>query len=385
MYEKRLNEIKERKSAIIAEIDTADEARMSELEKETADLEKEERDILAKLELRGRLNEKPEVQPEERGSKMTEREQRAAKFAETNKESFSTRSLLTTTTGIAKPTKTQQDINDAYGVEVSSLIDMITVTDCTGIGTYTVPIMTAGLTAGATTEGTAPTAGDITVSTVSMTPTAFNVLSYVSKMLKKQTPVAYETKVVQAARTALRKKASKVIVDAIYAQAAESGLCTTNEKAKDATNGKKIDEKTLRDIVMNYGGDEGVGNGVLILNKTDLIAFGDVRGTNEKKAVYEITPDAGNENTGTIKDGGLVVRYVINSNCTAFSGNKGASQKTMIYGNPRFCEMAVWGDFEVSTSTEYKFAEGLLAVLGECELDADVVAKNGFEVLTIGA
>lgn len=40
-----------------------------------------------------------------------------------------------------------------------------------------------------------------------------------------------------------------------------------------------IDAQTLREIALNYGADDEVaGNAVLFLNKTDLIAFGDVSG-----------------------------------------------------------------------------------------------------------
>lgn len=393
----RINEIEARLSAITAEIATADATKLGELETEVNALKDERSAIVADAEKRKALLDgittgavpatiiDTPAAEEKREKKLTDIEKRAADFVATNKKEVEARSLLTSTTGIAKPTQVQQEINDAYGTEVSSLVDMITVTDCTGMATYRIPIMTDGLDADAATEGTAPTAGDITVSYVDLTPSTYNVLSYVSKEIKKQTPVVYDMKVVQAARTALRKKASKVIVDAIYAQVKTDGLCTVKEYAKDATNGVKIDATTLRSIVFAYGGTEGVGNGTLVLNKTDLIAFGDVRGTNEKKAVYEITPDANNENTGIIKDGGLSVRYVINSNCTAFAGNKEASQKTMIYGNLKYAEMGTWGNAEITTSTEYKFAEGLLAVLGEASLDVDVNAKNGFLVVTIGA
>ena len=120
MFTKRLNEIEERKAAILDEIDGADETRVKELEKEVEDLKKEEREIKEKMNLRNRIKE-PETKPEGRKT-MTEREERAAKFAETNKENINARSLLTSTTGIAKPTAVQNEINDAYGVEVSSAV-----------------------------------------------------------------------------------------------------------------------------------------------------------------------------------------------------------------------------------------------------------------------
>lgn len=379
MNEKRLNQIMERKAAIVTEIDGADEARMKELEEEVIALDQEEKEIRSKLELKQRLgNAVPK--PDERGNE-TELEERAKKFAETNKTKVNTRALLVSGGTIAKTTEASNVINDMYGVEVSALVDMVYVEDCTGMGTHRVPYVSAGSEANEGIEGSVGTESNPTFGYVDLTPKDFDVLSYVSKQVKKQSPLMYEEKVKAAARTALRKKASKAIVDAIYA----STLCTSKEYAKDTTNGVKIGATTLREIAFAYGGDEGIGGGVLILSKADLIAFGDVRGTNEKKAVYEITPDAGNENTGTIKDGGLVVKYVINSNCNTFHGNKNASKNTMIYGNPKYCEMDTWGDIEIATSEDYKFAEGLLTVRGETLLDADVTVKNGFVVVKIGA
>ena len=147
-----------------------------------------------------------------------------------------------------------------------------------------------------------------------------------------------------------------------------------------------IDEKTLRKIVFAY--DENVGgNARLYLNKKDLIAFGDVRGTNEKKAVYEITPDGSNPNTGIIKDGGLSVPYTICSDVVALSAStKGsAAIKTMIYGDPSNYKLGLFGDYEVSVSEDYKFAEGLLAVRGEAMVGGNLTFDKGMVVVTLAA
>jgi len=123
----------------------------------------------------------------------------------------------------------------------------------------------------------------------------------------------------------------------------------------------------------------------LFLNKNDLIAFGDVRGTSEKKAIYEITPDGNNPNTGIIKDGGLSVRYVICSDVTALTGSAetGATRiKTMIYGNPYNYKLGLFGDYEVSVSDDYKFGEGMLTVKGEAMVGGNVYVDKGFVVLT---
>ena len=135
-----------------------------------------------------------------------------------------------------------------------------------------------------------------------------------------------------------------------------------------------------------YGGDENIGsNATLYLNKADLIAFGDVRGTNEKKAVYEIIPDGSNPNTGIIKDGGLSVRYCINSECKALTGStKGSAPiKTMVYGDPGNYKLDLFGDYEVRVSEDYKFGERLLAVLGEVMLGGNIICDKGFVVVTL--
>ena len=117
-----------------------------------------------------------------------------------------------------------------------------------------------------------------------------------------------------------------------------------------------------------------------------MIAFGDVRGTNEKKAVYEITPDAQNPNIGTIKDGGLTVHYCIVPSLSALSGtaqSSAADVQTMIYGSPKNYELALFGDYSVEVSKDYKFAEGLLTVLGSVTTGGAIVVDKGFIVVTI--
>jgi len=120
---------------------------------------------------------------------------------------------------------------------------------------------------------------------------------------------------------ALRKKVARLIPlgNPAATPAEFTGILNAPAITDAALEFSAIDEKTLRKIAMSYGGDENIlGNAVLLVNKNDLIAFGDVRGA-DKKSVYEITPDASNPNAGILKDGGLSVRYVINSALKALS------------------------------------------------------------------
>ena len=142
----------------------------------------------------------------------------------------------------------------------------------------------------------------------------------------------------------------------------------------------------LSDIILAYGGDEGVdGAAVLVLPKEDLKAFAAVRGKNEYLPVYSIIPDAANPSMGVIKDNnGLSCRYCLNKNVPALSTAtlSTTAKKGMFYGNPQCAEMALWGGVDVSVNDGYKFGEGLLTILGEVTADADVTTPKGFVVVS---
>lgn len=314
---------------------------------------------------------------EARGGKpeSDDAEKRAQAFANSGRmkiENKEARAVLVSSGKIATPTEVG-GINEKFNT-VSSIVDLVKVTNAEGMGSYKVAYEDADAEAAATAEGAAANASDPTFGFVEIKPEKETVISYISEEVQKQTPLDYEGKTKAAALNALRKRAAAVITSKILASTLNEALPVT-----------EIGADTLRKIALHYGGDENVvGGAVLFLNKKDLVAFGDVRGTNEKKAVYEITPDASNPNTGIIKDGGLSVKYCINSNATAFAEAE-ASAKTMFYGAPNAAELALFSDYEVKVSEDYKFGEGLLAIRGGVQLGCDVVQKGGFVVVTKGA
>lgn len=392
--EKRLQEILARKAEIKNELNNADEKRLKELNDEVDALNREEVEIRAKMDLTGKLGD-PEPKPQGRGSGNAF-EERAKKLVETGRMSISaseTRSVLLSTGSLAKPTSVG-GIAEPFNV-VSSIVDMVFVDDLTGVGAHKEAYMKSWQDAQENTAyGTAPTPSDPVFRTVAINPFPVDVLTYVGKNIRKQTPISYEEKVRRGALIALRKKVAGWIVKgngSTQAYGIYNAVNTENTpesliKELLVAKNYNIDATTLRKIVFSYGGDENVGAGAkLFLSKTDLIAFGDVRGTNEKKAVYEIIPDGSNPNTGIIKDGGLSVPYVICSDVTALtrSAETGAARiKTMIYGNPYNYKLGLFGDFEVTVSEDYKFGEGLLAVKGEVMAGGNVYVDKGFVVLT---
>lgn len=375
---KRLKEIEARLSAIAKEVD-ADGADLEALSREADEL-KEERDaIVAKEEKRQSILSKIAEGTVGTPSAMqtpaiteSEEQRNAVEFVKSNRMTMDAptmRSVLLSGGTLATPTKVS-GINDLPGTPCS-IVDMVTVEDCTGMSADKVALVTVDSSASANTEGNAATGSEPTFAYVSITPATYSLVSYVSNEIQRQSPLNYADKVRASAVKALRRKAAAVITTAAITSTHGTEIIAAS-----------VGATTLRDIVLNYGADEEVvGNGVLFLNKTDLIAFGDVRGTNEKKAVYEITPDAGNPNVGIIRDGGLSVKYCINPNCTALTGTTNTSTTatlpTMFYGVPSALKLDLFGPMEVKASEDYKFAEDLLAVLGKASFGAGLVVKGG--------
>lgn len=294
-----------------------------------------------------------------------------------------TRSILISSGSLASPTVVH-GINEDNQVGVTSLLDMVTVANTVGMSCNRVAYVVSDPDeADEQTEGSEATTKEPVYDYVDIKPTSVAVTASISKQAKKQSPLNYKASVQSKAFQSLRKKAASIVTEKLKA----STLVDT-VAAKVATGKGVIDEKTLRTLVLAHGGNEGVNGGVLILNKTDLMAFGDVRGANEKRAVYEITPDGSNPNIGTIKDGGLIVRYIINSKMTACSGTaqpgKGTgAKKTMFYGDPRAIELDLFSNYEIAVSTDYAITKLMETIVGDVELGADVVVNHAFTALTI--
>jgi HK97 family phage major capsid protein len=365
---KRLNEIMSRKAEIRTAIQNADAEAIARLTTETNALLEEETQLRGKMDLNGRLGA-PIATPEAE----TDREQRARDLREK-------RAITLQTSGMLKPMESAKTMNGQLGTPVASIIDMVDIIDCAGMSEYQVPYEKDYGAAGITDENTDATDGDPVFEYATIKPVSLTTYSEISREVMAQTNTNYYDKVIESARIALRKKAAAFILDGdgggspvfVGIKDAEA-IDTATDVAVSA-----IDATTLRKIAMNYGGAENVlGNAVLFLNKADLIAFGDVRGTNEKKAVFEITPDSANPNVGIIKDGGLAVQYCLASNLTD-TASAASDDYTMVYGVPKAYQMGVFSDFTVRVSGDYAFKRRMLAVLGEVQVGGNVVFANGF-------
>ena len=370
----RITEIQARLAEINNTIDNATGDELTALETESRSLLEEvntlKKEVEARQQLRNNIAAGAGVQVQVNTPAQPTAEERAAKeFAQSNRmviDAEQARALTIAGGTLVQPTKID-GINDIPGAKYSSIIDLVKVVNCVGMGSHKIAYVKADAEAAANqVEGeSAATATLGQFGFVTIVPESVAVLDFITKQAKKQTTLQYAAKVKEQAMIALRRKAAQVVTSALTA----SDMVQTIE-------GAAIDAKTLRTIAMNYGGDESIiGGAMLFLNKADLLAFGDVRGTNEKKALYEITPD-GNGNTGVIREGGLSVRYCIDSNLAA---------GTLYYGNAQALELDLFSDYEIKISEDFAFDKLMDTIRGDVELGAGVTVKNGFIKYTTGA
>lgn len=402
--EKRLAQIQERAAQILKELESAEltDEQMTALEEEQRSLAAEADSIKRKMNITGKLKEmSSENEPDQmRGSEETA-EQRALKVKTEGKmtigasevrSAINQRSTTIATDTILKPTKSGDEIRDNLN-PVSSIIDQVSVVDATGASAYEEAYVKAESEASERTDGSAnANPSDPTFRVAKLPASLINVTSYVSKNIQRVSPLAYEAKIKSLALKALRRKITDIIVNG---NDETFGIKTaTNTKSEAIFKTLEVENatfgpNTLSDIVFAYGGnDELGGNARLFLTKADLQAFGKVRGTNEKKALYEITPDSQNPNIGTIKEGGLIVPYTICSGLTALAGATQDDEddiQTMLYGDPANFELALFGDYSIEVFRETKAVEGMLTVIGEVMVGGNVVVDGGFVVVTLPA
>lgn len=291
------------------------------------------------------------------------------------------RAITIGTAGIVKPTDNASTVNPEPFAQVSSIVDMVSTMDLNGLSEYVVPYQTSTGAAEKSTENSdASGNGEPGFNYASIKPVTLTTYGEISREAVNLTDVDYYGRIVATAQTALRKKVAEYIVNSDAASSATFiGILDAGAlEADDDVAVSAVDATTLRKIAMSYGGEEGIeGNAVLFLSKADLIAFGDVRGDNEKQAVYEITPDMANPNTGIIRDGGLAVRYCINSNLTDLA-TQTDGKYSMVYGVPTCYTLGIFSPYTVRVSEDYAFKKRMIAVLGEVMVGGNVTVHRGF-------
>ena len=304
---------------------------------------------------------------------------------------------------IAQPTGAGEFIADNLGR--STLIELVSTMDMTGLGGWDEPYASAEQTAyvGApsSTGGTARTASDPTFAISQIKPYEVSVTSFVDRNIARLSPAAYLQKVQMLAMDALRKKISALILlgdtestHVMYGMQngtnkAGSSIVASYTCKVDSDGKGVVDDETLNDLYFAYGNNYETGpDARLFCNKTDLAALGAIRGTYEKRRVFAIEPDRGFANRGIISDGGLIVPYLLDPNLTAINGTaqaavSGADKLCAVYGDPRNYLLGLFGGYTIRVDESVKAVERMFAILGDAVIGGNVVVDKGFVVAKI--
>ena len=287
---------------------------------------------------------------------------------------------------LVEPVGAGSTINDPVGNVVPSIVDRVRTMNLTGLSAYQEPYVITELdakggkveeTAGKErTASTSPTFG-----VAQINPYELSVTEYVDRNISRLTPADYYGKIYSMALRAMRRELAKLIVNGD-----DPGTPTffgiTNAKNKAGATiydtqslGSAVDVNTLDELYFAYGSDEMLGGQArLLLTKPTLKALGKLRGANEKRRLLEIAPDVGNANSGTIRDGGVVLPYDLVS---------AVSDTKLLYGDPANFMVGLFGDYSIRVDESVKADKRLIAILGDAMVGGNLVVDKGFVVGTL--
>ena len=303
---------------------------------------------------------------------------------------------------IVQPTGAGSQVRDGLGE--TSLLDLVSVQDMTGLGGWEEPYAVAdpatAVGAPASTAGTARTAHDPTFAISPIKPYEVAVTSFVDRNISRLSPAAYMAKVQQMAMRALRNKiAALILLGDSEGTHVMYGMVNGTNKASSSiidtvnatiTGGSAVvDEQLLNNLYFAYGNSYEAGaNAMLFCKKSDLKAWGALRGTNEKGRLFTITPQPGQANRGVIGDGGMLVPYLLDPNLGAVNGTEqaassGADKFGCIYGDPKNYLLGLFGDYTIRVDESVKAVERMYTILGDAVVGGNVVVDKGFVVAKI--
>jgi len=299
---------------------------------------------------------------------------------------------------LVEPTRAGTLIRDRLS-PVSSIIDQVSVVDLTGCGAILEPYVKEGLEAqaGKVTElaGTLRAESDPVLRFARIAPFEVNVTTYVDRNISNLSPANYEAKIRSLAMKALRQKVAELIYNGDGQATPEMYGIKTAKNTKGEimyatvdVEANSITADTLMELYFAYGGDNELGGSAwLYCTKKDLKAIGELRGTNEKRRLFDITPNENNPNMGVIKDGGYIIPFVLSSGLTSIIGTTASDKpiQTMLYGNPLAYELGLFGNYSIRIDESYKAGERLLTILGDVMVGGNLVVDKSFVVATIPA
>lgn len=363
----RIAEINAKFRAFDAELVGATAERTAQIGIETAELVAERSKLIEE--------EKQEIRKAfESGSKLEDSDTRkiAEEVAERQFKALKEKRSITLTGAldVMHVEHKKETLNETFN-QVSSIVDQVRFQYLPGGETYFEPYIKSYGTAGVTAEGVEYTASDPVWAYTEIKKVKLTILTEISEEFEKLGYAAYMQAVKRNLSIAIRKKLAREIVLGTGASGQFSGILGATQPHLEASKDLSvvaIDENTLDNIVLSYGGDEDVADGTLFLSKGDLKAFALVKSTTTKKSAYEI-----NYKQRTING----VPYCITSAVTVLS-SVATGAYGMFYGSPQAYVVAQFADVELKRSDDFKFSTGIVSFRASGFFGGNVAMWNGF-------
>lgn len=282
--------------------------------------------------------------------------------------------------------------------QVSSVLDAVSYISVINGETYEAPYLTGNGEGDYTDQPVKAGTGGVyketspTWNTATISKTKITAYGEITKELER-TPVAnYANAVEQNITISLRKKLAREIVAGDGGTGHFVGIMSA--KLNSATGAEvdtvvdyklgEINENTLDEIVLNYGGDEDIESTMaFLMNKLTLLAFSRVRGSDKRK-VYNI------DYTNYTIDG---IKFFTSSHIKSFDAATAGVEATaggrgdgfLAYGDFSKYNVAVFSNIETAKSTDFKFSQGITAYRGDVFMGGNVVGYKAFMRVFKGA
>ena len=260
--------------------------------------------------------------------------------------------------------------------QVSNILDAVNYLTLPNGETYTEPYIVetgmADYTSQPSNDGTGGEYHQVDISwdEVQVKKTKITAYSEITKELEKTPAANYAGAVEGNITVSLKKKLAKEIVVGDGAEGHFVGIMSAAVKANTVVdfNLGTINENTLDELILNYGGEEDIESKMaLLLNKLTLLAFSRVRGSDKRK-VYTI-----NYENGTI-DG---IKFYTTSNVKSFDA-AATGDPVIAYGDFNKYRVAIFSGIDTARSEHYKFRQGITAFRGDVFMGGNIMAYHAF-------
>lgn len=260
--------------------------------------------------------------------------------------------------------------------QVSSIIDAVNYLTLPNGETYTEPYIVETGMADYTSQPSAEGTGgeyhqvDLEWDQVQVKKTKITAYSEITKELEKTPAANYAGAVEGNITVSIKKKIAKEIVVGDGAEGHFVGIMSAAVKPNTVVdfNLGTINENTLDELILNYGGEEDIESKMaLLLNKLTLLAFSRVRGSDKRK-VYTI-----NYENGTI-DG---IKFYTTSNVKSFDA-AATGDAVIAYGDFNKYRVAIFSGIDTARSEHYKFRQGITAFRGDVFMGGNIMAYHAF-------